>query len=199
MATPSIAATPDPACVREDRAIFRALRIVEKRAAERGPLLNDPSVAAQLFRLRLGNEVREHFEVAFLDNKHRLLAVERLFSGSIAGTSVHPRVLVQRALAVNAAAVIVAHNHPSGDPTPSTADRVITCDLRKALELVEIRLLDHVIVCASETRSMACMGMLDAPSVVELAAIRAPVDRRRLPRKKANEPQPNTPQLGQPT
>ena len=85
MARQSIAATPDPLRVREDRAIFRALRIVEQRAGDRGPLLNDADEAGRYFRLRLGGETREHFEVAFLDAHHRLIACERLFSGALNG------------------------------------------------------------------------------------------------------------------
>lgn len=186
MARSSIAAKPTPARVREDRAIFRALRIVEQRAAERGPLLSDASTAGQFFRLRLGNEVREHFEAAFLDNKHRLLTAERLFSGTIDSAAVHVRIVVQRALAVNAAAVIVAHNHPSGDATPSAADRMLTGDLLATLALVQVRLLDHVVVTASGAVSLAASGMMQAPPVAGLVAARPPVDRRRLPRKKAS-------------
>ena len=172
MARPSIAATPFPARAREDRAIFRALRIVEQRATERGPLLTDSCAAGQLFRLRLGNEVREHFEAAFLDTRNRLLAVERLFSGTIDCARVYPRVLVQRALAVNAAAVIVAHNHPSGDPIPSRDDMALTYSLREALALVEVLLLDHVVVSATRTLSMASQVRLWAPADSEHAAPR---------------------------
>lgn len=185
MARSSIPATPTPACVREDRAIFRALRIVEQRAAERGPLLSDARTAGQFFRLRLGNEVREHFEAAFLDNGHRLLTVERLFSGTIDAAAVHARILLQRALAVNAAAVIVAHNHPSGDATPSAADKMLTKDLLATLALVQVRLLDHVVVTSSNAVSMAACGMMQAPIVAAPVATRPPVDRR-SPRKKAS-------------
>ncbi|WP_428848903.1 JAB domain-containing protein, partial [Xanthomonas phaseoli] len=99
---------------RDDKIVARALRILEQRACEPGPRLGDVSKCGAFFRLRLGGEIREHFEVAFLDNQHRLIGVERLFSGSVEGAEVHPRIVVQRALALNAAAVIVAHNHPSG-------------------------------------------------------------------------------------
>ncbi len=146
MASKSIAATADPARTREDRAIYRALRIVEGRAREPGALLSDPSAAAALFRLSLSNEQREHFEAAFLDNKNRLIARERLFSGTIDGAAVHARIVVQRALHHNAAAVIVAHNHPSGETEPSMADKAITNHLRDALSLIDVRLLDHVII-----------------------------------------------------
>lgn len=158
MAPQSIAATPDPVRLREDRAIFRALRIIENRAIETGPLLSDPSAASDFFRLRLANETREHFEVAFLDQQHRLIAAERLFSGSIASTETPPRIIVQRALALNAAAVLLAHNHPSGSPKPSHADRAITVKIEAALSMVDVRLLDHVVVGSRSTVSMACVG-----------------------------------------
>jgi DNA repair protein RadC len=146
--------------VKEDRAIFRALRIVEQRAAERGPKLNDPHEAARYFRLRLGNEEREHFEVAFLDAGHRLIACERLFSGGLDAAEVQPRIVVQRALALNAGAVIVAHNHPSGNPAPSDSDRALTARLKHVLSLVDVRLLDHVVIAAREATSMAERRML---------------------------------------
>lgn len=144
----------------EDRAIARALGIIERRAASDGCLMSDPESAAQFFRLRLASEPREHFEVAFLDNRHRLLAVERLFSGTIDQSEVHPRIVVQRALALNAAAVMLAHNHPSGDVQPSSADRSITGRLKGALALVEIRLLDHFVVTNLAAVSMAAKGMV---------------------------------------
>lgn len=158
MARQSIAVAPDPVRVREDRAIFRALRIVEQRAAEHGPLLNDDGVAGGYFRMRLAGEDREHFEAAFLDTRNRLIACERLFSGGLDGAEVHPRIVAQRALALNAAAVIVAHNHPSGSPEPSAADRAVTARLKQALGLVDVRLLDHVIVGGRLTLSMAARG-----------------------------------------
>ncbi|MGN2246124.1 DNA repair protein RadC [Frateuria sp. GZRR35] len=144
----------------EDWAIERALRILESRATTVGELLSDPQTCGHFFRLRLGEEVREHFEVAFLDNQHRLIAAERLFSGSIQATEVHPRVVVQRALALNAAAVLLAHNHPSGQAEPSTADRAITTRLREALALIDVRVLDHFVVTAQQSVSMATRGLI---------------------------------------
>ncbi|MBN8923355.1 MAG: JAB domain-containing protein [Rhodanobacter sp.] len=179
-----MAAVPSPTCVREDRAIFRALRIVERRAAEHGEAMTDPRVAGQLFRLRLGNELREHFEVAFLDNRHRLLAVERLFSGTIDGATVHVRVVVQRALALNAVAMIVAHNHPSGDATPSTADKAITRELEQVLAMMGMRLLDHMIVTAHDAVSMTALGMTWASGVAGLpTALPSPSPSRTRRRK----------------
>jgi len=144
----------------EEAAIRRALRILEKRMCTAGPLLNDPDVAGKFFRLRLGGETREHFEVAFLDTRHQLIAVERLFSGSIDGAQIHPRVVVQRALAQNAAAVLLAHNHPSGCCEPSIADRAVTSRLKDALALMDVRVLDHLVVAAGQSVSMARLGYL---------------------------------------
>ncbi|PZU29900.1 MAG: hypothetical protein DI584_01560 [Stenotrophomonas sp.] len=125
-----------------------------------GLLLGDPDVAGRFFRLRLGHEIREHFEVAFLDTRNRLIAVERLFSGSIDGAEIHPRIVVQRALALNAAAVLLAHNHPSGHCEPSAADRAITKRLKEVLAMVEVRVVDHLVVSGSEGTSMAQLGQI---------------------------------------
>lgn len=153
-------AVPRPSRTSEDWAIERALRILETRAATSGELLSDPQTCGRFFRLRLGSEIREHFEVAFLDNQHRLITAERLFSGSIQATEVHPRIVVQRALALNAAAVLLAHNHPSGQAEPSTADRSLTFRLRDALSLVDVRVLDHFVVTAQQSVSMATRGLM---------------------------------------
>lgn len=119
----------------------------------------NPQSVARFLKLSLGKEKREHFEVLFLDQQHRLIQSERLFSGSLSETSVHPRVVATRAIQLHAAAVIVAHNHPSGCPEPSSADIAITHKLKVALELLEIRLLDHFIVGDTIT-SMAERGLL---------------------------------------
>ena len=145
---------------RDERTIARALRILEQRACDPGPSLGDVSTCGAFFRLRLGNEAREHFEVAFLNTHHRLIAVERLFSGSVDGAEVRPRVVVQRALALNAGAVVVAHNHPSGHAEPSAADRAVTTQLKSALGLMDIRLLDHFVVTAGQAVSMAARGLV---------------------------------------
>lgn len=144
----------------QDAVIAQALAILSARALKSGQFMRDPPTAAQFFRLRLGEEQREHFEVAFLDNRHRLIAVERLFSGSVDGAEVHPRVVVQRALALNAVAVMLAHNHPSGNPEPSPADRTLTSRLREALGLVDIRVLDHLVVTATDAASLAARGLM---------------------------------------
>ena len=119
---PRVASSDEATRARDERTIARALGILERRACEPGQLFGDVSTCGAFFRLRLGNEVREHFEAAFLDTQHRLIAVERLFSGSVDSAEVRPRIVVQRALALNAAAVLLAHNHPSGDAEPSAVD-----------------------------------------------------------------------------
>ena len=102
----------------------------------------------------------ELFCCLFLDNRHRVLSFNELFRGTIDGTSVYPREVVKEALAVNAAAVILAHNHPSGVAEPSQADERITRRLKSALELVDIRLLDHLIIGDGRTTSLASRGLI---------------------------------------
>jgi len=111
-------------------------------------------------RLHLAKREREVFAVMFLDNRHRLLAYEELFFGTIDGASVHPREVVKAALAHNAAAVILSHNHPSGVAEPSQADQRITQRLKDALGLVDVRVLDHLIVGEGEPVSFAERGLL---------------------------------------
>src|SRR3546814_12189619 len=108
-----IASPQEAARTREDRTIARALGILERRASNAGPSLGDVATCGAFFRLRLGSEHREHSEVAFLDTKHRLIAVERLSSGSVDGEEIHPRTLVQTGSAMTAGAVWGAHNPPS--------------------------------------------------------------------------------------
>jgi DNA repair protein RadC len=100
------------------------------------------------------------FGCLFLDNRHRVIAFEELFRGSIDGASVHPREVVRRCLAHNAAAVILAHNHPSGVAEPSAADRAITLRLREALELIDVRLLDHFVIGDGKPTSLAQRGWI---------------------------------------
>jgi DNA repair protein RadC len=123
-------------------------------------VLTDPTRAGEFISLKLRQYPNEVFAVAFLDAQHRLLAFEELFRGSISSTEVHPREIVRRALAHNAAAVILAHNHPSGLAEPSQADRVLTARIIEALGLMGIRVLDHLIVGHGRPTSLAERGML---------------------------------------
>jgi len=119
-----------------------------------------PDLVKDYLTLSLALEEREHFQVLFLNNQHQLLLDDRLFSGTIDGSSVYPREVVKQALHCNAAAVIVAHNHPSGVCVPSEADKSITAKLKQALATVDIRLLDHIIVGHMDTYSFAEQGLL---------------------------------------
>jgi DNA repair protein RadC len=109
--------------------------------------------------MRLGGLPHEEFHVLWLDNRHRILDCQRLFTGTIDGASVHPREVLRAALEINASAAILAHNHPSGVAEPSTADRAITLELRDTLRLIGVRILDHLIV-GGECTSMASRGLL---------------------------------------
>lgn len=125
-----------------------------------GELLSDPLAARQYFKQRLRGRSVEVFAALFLDNRHRMLAFEELFSGTIDASGVYPREVARHALLHNAAAVIVGHNHPSGHAEPSAADRHVTVELKAALELVGVRLLDHIVVGEGEPVSMAERGWL---------------------------------------
>jgi DNA repair protein RadC len=124
------------------------------------PLINNPSLATEAMTLKIGGEKREHFAVMFLDTKHKLIEHEILFSGTIDGASVYPREVVRRALELNASAIIIGHNHPSGDCTPSKADETITMRISNACELLEIRMLDHLIVSKAGKFSFAENGLI---------------------------------------
>jgi DNA repair protein RadC len=124
----------------------------------RGDALTSPRQAADYFRRWLRASPHERFGVLFLDNRHRVIANEVLFEGSIDSAAVHPRVVVQRAMALNAAAVVLGHNHPSGVAEPSAADRHLTAQLKQALALVDVRLLDHFVVGDGPAVSMAERG-----------------------------------------
>lgn len=113
------------------------------------------------FRAKLARHEYEVFAVAFLDNQHRLLACDEMFRGSVATVDVHPREIARRALQLNASAVILSHNHPSFWPQPSEADVAITLRIQKALSLIAVRVIDHIIVAGNETLSLAGQGFLN--------------------------------------
>jgi DNA repair protein RadC len=125
-----------------------------------GPALDCPTRTHAFLRARLRDSPHELFCCLHLDNRHRLIAFDELFRGTIDGASVHPREVVKQALARNAAAVILAHNHPSGIAEASQADQLITRRLRDALQLVDIRVLDHLIVADNSCLSFAERGLL---------------------------------------
>jgi DNA repair protein RadC len=127
--------------------IAEALNLVQERAATEDNFMTNPSDTLDYFRLfYAGKQEREHFALMLLDSQHKVLECNVTFSGTIDGASIYPREIVKAALYANAAAVILAHNHPSGQPEPSTADKCITERIKSALALLDIRVLDHVIV-----------------------------------------------------
>jgi len=136
-----------------------ARRALAERLKERAVFDNPDSVKNYL-RLSIGARAHEVFAVLFLDAQHRLIALEELFRGTLTQTSVYPREVVARALHLNAAAVVLAHNHPSGCAEPSRADEMLTQTLKAALALVDIRVLDHVIVGQGVALSMAERGLI---------------------------------------
>ena len=122
--------------------------------------LGNPHESGDYLRARLRHLPYEVFGCLYLDNRHRVLAFEELFRGTVDGASVHPREVVRACLHHNACAVIFAHNHPSGVAEPSAADRAITHELRDALRLVGVRVLDHLVIGSGEPVSMAARGLL---------------------------------------
>ena len=127
---------------------------------DRGEALADPGSAGDYFARRLRGHAVETFAVLFLDTKLRRIAFEELFRGTLDTAQIHPRDVVRRALAHNAAAVMVGHNHPSGVADPSAADRAVTQRLKQALDLVDVRLLDHFIIADGPPLSMAARGLV---------------------------------------
>lgn len=126
----------------------------------RGSVLSNPNAVREFLLVHHKGQEREVFSCLFLDNRHRLICFDEVFLGTVDGASVHPREVVKLALARNAAAVILAHNHPSGVAEPSQADELITVRIRDALALVDIRVLDHLVVGGNVVTSMAERGLL---------------------------------------
>ncbi|MFM8341267.1 MAG: DNA repair protein RadC [Methylomonas sp.] len=125
--------------------IFEAMEIYNRNFS-RGEALPSADKAKNFFRLKLAPIEHEVFICLFLDNQHRVISYEELFRGSINAANVYPREVVKSALRYNAAALIMAHNHPSGISEPSHADRLITEKLKAALDLIDVRVLDHIVV-----------------------------------------------------
>ena len=147
-----------PACAQHT--IREALALLERLLREPGESFTSSHAVRDWLRLQLATSEREEFIVLFLDNQHRLIAHETLFTGTINHTQVHPREVVKAALKYNAAAVIIAHCHPSGLAEPSQADRQITERLKQTLALVDIHLLDHLVVGGMDIVSFAEKGWL---------------------------------------
>ena len=144
----------------EQRTIRRALNLLAKQLREPGVAFTSTHVTRDWLRLHLTGLEREVFIVLWLDNQNRLLAQETLFTGTINSTTVHPRELVRSAMKHNAASAVLAHNHPSQLAEPSQTDRQITDRIKTALELVDVRVLDHMVVGGLDIVSFAERGWL---------------------------------------
>jgi DNA repair protein RadC len=142
------------------QAVMEMARRALREAMERTDVLSSPEAVKGYLRLKLQNLSREVFVVIFVDAQNRVLALEELFAGTLTQTSVYPREVVKQALAHNAAAVIFAHNHPSGVAEPSQADEDLTRVLRQALALIDVRVLDHFVVGRGGAMSFAERGLL---------------------------------------
>jgi DNA repair protein RadC len=143
--------------------LHAALELSRRHLSEilqRGDALSCPDDTRRYLQAKLRDRPHEIFACLFLDNRHRVIAFEELFRGTIDGASVHPREIVKQALAHNAAALILAHNHPSGVAEPSHADQQLTHRLKDALALVDVRILDHLVVGDGEAVSFAERGLL---------------------------------------
>lgn len=147
----------------DDSIIQQAIKLIQSRLKTPGEALTSPDLVRQYLILHLAQFEEEHFSLVLLDQRHRVIGFENIFRGTIDGASVYPREVVKTVLAHNAAAVILAHNHPSGNPEPSSADITLTKRLQEALALIDVRVLDHIIVggCSQTlTTSFAERGLL---------------------------------------
>lgn len=143
----------------QENVIREAIGILEERIRST-PAFERPASTKEFCRLQLATKKDEVFGCMFLDTKHRLIAFEILFRGTVDSSKVYPRVVVRRALELNASAVVFTHNHPSGNPTPSRDDMTITNRLKDVLSLVDVRTLDHIVVGTEGTVSMAELGQM---------------------------------------
>jgi DNA repair protein RadC len=143
----------------DDAIIAQAKAILAKRVRT-GTVFDSPSKVKDYLSLEIGSLEHEVFGVLFLDSQHRMIAFEQMFRGTLAQASVYPREIVKRALALNAGAVILTHNHPSGNPDPSRADEHLTSLLKSALALIDVRVLDHMIIGGASVFSFAERGLI---------------------------------------
>ena len=144
----------------EDKLIAKAISVLHERLITYENIFTSPQTVRSYLKLQLAEQQREIFCCLLMDSQHRLIQFRELFMGTIDGCAVYPREVVKIALQENAAAVIFAHNHPSGVAEPSTSDERITRRLKEALSLIDVRVLDHIVVGADEIVSFAERGML---------------------------------------
>jgi DNA repair protein RadC len=153
---------------RAEEVLSQARRVLAQRV-RRGATMSSPQAVKDHLRLEIGVLEHEVFCVLFLDAQHRIIALKQMFRGTVTQTSVYPREVVKEALSVNAAAVILAHNHPSGSVEPSRADEFLTQTLKTALALVDVRVLDHLVVAGADVSA----GLARSPSRFAAAAAAA--------------------------
>lgn len=156
----NVCSAADAVQANEDQVIARAMELLDQRLFRPGPMLGSPTDVRRYLKLKLADAANEVFAAVFLDAQNRVLAYEQLFQGSVDTVNVHPRVVLQRALAHNASGLILCHNHPSGHAEPSTADKSLTERLKGVLSYVDIRVLDHFIIGQGEPFSFAEAGLL---------------------------------------
>ena len=149
-----------PAKRAELAAVMEIARRALAQQVAQAPVFDAPATVKDFVALQLGGRSQEVFAVLWLDAQHRLIRLEELFAGTLTQTSVYPREVVKAALAAQAAAVILAHNHPSGLAEPSRADEFLTAQLKSALALVDVRVLDHLVVGRGQVVSLAERGLL---------------------------------------
>ena len=149
-----------PAKRAELAAVIEMARRALAQQLSAAPVFDSPRAVKDYLQLHLGNMPHEVFAVLFLDAQHRLIKLDQMFTGTLGQTSVYPREVVKQALTLNASSVVLAHNHPSGTAQPSRADEALTHTLKAALALVDVRVLDHFVVTASQAVSMAELGLV---------------------------------------
>jgi DNA repair protein RadC len=144
----------------EDAVIDAAIYYLERRLRSPGEAMISPSAARNLLKLKLAELPHEVFACLWLDAQHRVIAYEEMFRGTLSQTSVYPREVLKSALKHNAAAVVFSHNHPSGVAEPSRADEMLTSELKNALAMIDVRVLDHIVVGGMATTSFAERGLI---------------------------------------
>ncbi|WP_051952657.1 RadC family protein [Xenophilus azovorans] len=145
------------------RRLATSLALAQELLAEEmiaGPVFDSPTAVSDFLKLHFAGQPYESFVVMYLDAQHRLIAIEDLFRGTLAQASVYPREIARRALLHNAAALIVAHNHPSGAAEPSRADEALTSALKASLSLLDVRVLDHLVIAGNQATSLAQRGLM---------------------------------------
>ena len=145
-----------------DAEILTHAKAILKKRCQRGSKITSVNDVSDLFLFEISRSDQEEFACLFLDTRHQIIVFEILFTGTINRSYVYPRVIIKRALDLNAAAIVLGHNHPSGDPTPSQSDLELTKELTRTLKLVDVVVLDHLVVAGAEVYSFAAHGLMSA-------------------------------------